>query len=108
MKGVLLTIVSASSFMMAGQALAVDAKVAEALAQKNGCLACHSVAVKVIGPSYQDVATKYRGDKTAEAKLIAKVKEGGSGVWGPLRMPPNSPHVKDEDIKIVVQWVLSL
>ncbi|MEY3067615.1 MAG: hypothetical protein RLZ27_56, partial [Pseudomonadota bacterium] len=43
----------------------------------------------------------------AEAKLVAKVKAGGSGVWGPVPMPPH-PQVKDEDIKTIVQWVLSL
>ena len=81
---------------------------AEALAQKSGCLACHSIQNKVVGPSYKDVAAKYKGDKGAEAKLVAKVKAGGSGVWGPVPMPANSPQVKDEDIKTIVQWVLSL
>ncbi|HSH97876.1 MAG: c-type cytochrome [Methylophilaceae bacterium] len=99
---------AASSLLLVGQAVAVDAGAAEALAQKSGCLACHSVANKIVGPAYKDVAAKYRGDKTAEAKLIAKVKAGGSGVWGPIPMPANSPHVKDEDIKTIVQWVLTL
>ncbi|HWU83326.1 MAG TPA: c-type cytochrome [Methylophilaceae bacterium] len=108
MKALLMTVAAAGVLTLAGQASAADAKAAEALAQKNGCLACHSVANKVVGPAYKDVAAKYRGDKGAEAKLIAKVKAGGSGVWGPVPMPPNSPHVKDEDIKTIVQWVLSL
>ena len=108
MKALLMTVAAAGVMTLAGQASAADAKAAEALAQKNGCLACHSVANKVVGPAYKDVAAKYRGDKGAEAKLIAKVKAGGSGVWGPVPMPPNSPHVKDEDIKTIVQWVLSL
>jgi cytochrome c len=108
MKALLILAVTASSLLLAGQALAVDAVAAEALAQKNGCLACHSVANKIVGPAYKDVAAKYRGDKTAEAKLIAKVKAGGSGVWGPIPMPANSPHVKDEDIQNIVQWVLTL
>ncbi|MCB5205772.1 c-type cytochrome [Methylovorus mays] len=108
MKGLLMTVAAAGSLMLAGQASAADAKAAEALAQKNGCLACHSIANKVVGPAYKDVAAKYKGDKTAEAKLIAKVKAGGSGVWGPIPMPPNSPHVKDEDIKTIVEWILTL
>ena len=108
MKALLLTVAAAGSLLLAGQAGAVDAKAAEALAQKSGCLACHSVQNKVVGPAYKDVAAKYKGDKGAEARLIAKVKAGGSGVWGPIPMPPNSPHVKDEDIKTLVQWVLSL
>ncbi|MCB5188514.1 c-type cytochrome [Methylobacillus caricis] len=80
---------------------------AEALAQKSGCLACHGVEKKMIGPSYKDIAAKYKGDKEAEARLINKVKTGGSGSWGAMPMPPNV-HVKDEDIKTLVQWVLSL
>lgn len=77
------------------------------LAQKSGCTACHSVDKKIVGPAYKDVAAKYRGDKTAEAKLITKVEKGGSGVWGPIPMPPNT-QVKPEDVKKLVEWVLSL
>ncbi|ABE50463.1 c-type cytochrome [Methylobacillus flagellatus] len=86
---------------------AADTKAAEALARKNGCFACHGVDKKIVGPGYKEIAGKYKGDKTAEAALIAKVKAGGSGVWGPMPMPPNA-HVKDEDIKTIVQWILSL
>ncbi len=102
---VLLTIIAAATMLLAGQANAADG---QALAQKSGCLACHSLDKKVLGPSYKDVAAKYKGDKGAEAKLVAKVKAGGSGVWGPMPMPANSPQVKDEDIKTIVQWILSL
>lgn len=107
MKALLLTIAAVGSMLVAAQANAVDAKAAEALAQKSGCLACHSVDKKILGPSFKDVAAKYKGDKTAEAKMIEKVKKGGSGVWGPMPMPGNSPHVKDADIQTVVQWVLT-
>ncbi len=108
MKALLLAIAAAGSMLVAAQANAVDAKAAEALAQKSGCLACHSIDKKVLGPAYKDVAAKYKGDKTAEAKLVAKVKAGGSGVWGPMPMPANSPQVKDADITNVVQWVLAM
>ena len=108
MKALLLTMAAAGSMLVAAQVNAADAKAAEALAQKSGCLACHSIDKKVLGPSYKDVAAKYKGDKTAEAKLVAKVKAGGSGVWGPMPMPANSPQVKDEDIKTIVQWILTL
>ena len=85
----------------------VDAKAAEALAQKSGCIACHTVDKKVIGPAYKDVAAKYKADKDAATKLAAKVKAGGAGVWGPIPMPPNA-QVTDADIKTLVAWVLSL
>ena len=79
----------------------------EALAQKNGCLACHAVDKKVVGPAYKDVAAKYRNDKDAPAKLEKKVKMGGQGVWGAIPMPPNGA-VSDADIKALVKWILSL
>ena len=93
--------VSAGLLAAAGNALA-----SEALAKKYNCLTCHTVDKKLVGPSYQDVAAKYKGDAGAEAKLVAKVKNGGSGAWGQIPMPPNS-SVPDADIKILVKWVLS-
>ena len=80
----------------------------EDLAKKSGCTACHGTDKKIVGPSFKEVAAKYRTDKGAEAKLVEKVKKGGQGVWGQVPMPPNSPQVKDEDIKTLVKWVLSL
>ncbi|MDC7709382.1 c-type cytochrome [Vogesella indigofera] len=76
------------------------------LAQKYACVACHAVDKKIVGPAYKDVAKKYAGDKSAEAKLVAKVKAGGSGVWGPIPMPAH-PQVSDADMKTLVKWVLS-
>ncbi|MDG1074589.1 MAG: c-type cytochrome [Methylophilaceae bacterium] len=103
MKAFLLTAVTVSALVMAGQAEAN-----QALASKSGCLACHGVDKKILGPAFKDVAAKYKGDASAPAKLIAKVKAGGSGVWGPMPMPANSPQVKDADIATIVKWILSL
>jgi cytochrome c len=75
--------------------------------QKNGCAACHGVDKKIVGPSYQEVAAKYRGDKDALARLVQKVKAGGSGVWGAVPMPPNA-QVPEADIKALVSWILTL
>ena len=77
------------------------------MAKKYNCTACHAVDKKVVGPAYQDVAKKYKGQAGAEAKLIEKVKKGGSGVWGPVPMPPNTA-VPDGDIKKLVEWILSM
>jgi cytochrome c len=95
------------SALMFGFSLANAADSAETLAQKSGCLMCHGIQNAVLGPSYKDVAQKYKNDKTAEAKLVEKVKVGGSGVWGKMPMPANSPKVKDDDIKTIVKWILS-
>jgi cytochrome c len=105
MKAFLMAIAAAGSLMVAAQASA-DANVD--LAQKSGCLACHGVDKKILGPAYKDVAAKYKGNKEAEAKLIAKVKAGGSGVWGPMPMPANSPRVSDADITTLVKWILAM
>ena len=75
--------------------------------KKNGCAACHAEDKKVIGPSYKDVAAKYKGDAGAVAKLSEKVKKGGSGVWGPIPMPPNT-QVADADVKKMVELILAL
>jgi cytochrome c5 len=85
----------------------LDLKSAEALMQKDGCAACHAVDKKIVGPAYNDVAAKYKGDSAALAKLVQKVKSGGAGVWGQVPMPPNA-QVPDEDIKALVSWILSL
>jgi cytochrome c len=87
-------------------AFALPASANEKLAASNGCTTCHGVDKKIIGPGFKDVAAKYKGNKAAEADLFKKVKGGSKGVWGDIPMPPNA-HVKDEDVKTLVQWVLS-
>jgi cytochrome c len=86
-------------------AVAGPAQANEKLAQASGCNTCHAADKKVIGPAYKEIAQKYRGNKAAEADLMKKVKAGGKGVWGETPMPPNA-HVKDEDIKTLVNWIL--
>lgn len=78
------------------------------LAKKSGCLACHSVEKKIVGPAWRDVGKKYKGDAAAKARLVAKVKAGGKGVWGAAPMPPYSPRVSDANIEKLVTFVLSL
>ncbi len=84
--------------------IATPAMANKDLATKSGCMACHAVDKKLVGPSYQDVAKKYKA--ADEAKLVEKVKKGGVGTWGQVPMPPN-PAVKDEDIKTLVKWILA-
>jgi cytochrome c len=84
---------------------AAPARADEALAKKHNCLICHAVDKKLVGPSYKDIAMKHKGQKAAAAKLEEKVKKGGSGVWGPVPMPPNAA-VPEGDIKKLVAWIL--
>jgi cytochrome c len=79
----------------------------EQLAKEKNCLACHAIDSKLVGPAYKEVAAKYKGDKSAEDKLAAKVMKGGSGVWGQIPMPAN-PQVSAAEAKTLVKWVLSL
>jgi cytochrome c len=79
----------------------------QALAQTKNCLSCHAIDHKVVGPAYKDVAARYRNDKTAPARLAAKVMEGGGGVWGAVKMPSNQ-QVSEAEAKKLVTWILSL
>jgi cytochrome c len=101
--------IAAAVFAAAGvfAAGAVHADAGEDMLKKNGCTACHSIDKKVVGPSYMDVAAKYKGDAGAAAKLADKVKKGGSGAWGPVPMPPNA-QVSDADIKSMITYILAL
>ncbi|AMV41191.1 c-type cytochrome [Paraburkholderia caribensis] len=77
-----------------------------AIARANACMGCHAVDRKLVGPSFQQVAEKYKGNAGAEALLARKVKDGGSGVWGAIPMPAH-PAMNDADIRAVVDWVLA-
>ena len=79
----------------------------KALLAGSDCLACHQIERKSIGPAYTEVAKKYRGDVEAMAKLVKKVKSGGSGVWGDVMMPPH-PALTDAQATQMVSYVLSL
>jgi cytochrome c len=77
-----------------------------ALATARNCMSCHNIDRKVVGPAYKDVAAKYRGDKTAPLRLAAKIREGGGGVWGVVKMPSN-PQLSEAEAKKLVAWILS-
>jgi cytochrome c len=77
-----------------------------ALATSKNCMACHAVDKKLVGPSYQDVAKKYAGQKGAADMLAAKIIKGGSGVWGAIPMPANT-QVSEADSKKLAAWVLA-
>jgi cytochrome c len=98
-------IAAAACTLLSAPAVGVAATDATALAAKYNCTACHTADKKLVGPSYKEVAAKYAGDAGAAAKLQQKVKNGGSGVWGAIPMPPN--NVPDADLKALVDWILA-
>jgi len=76
------------------------------LAKQKNCLACHTVDKKLVGPSYKEVAAKYKGDKDAVAKLAKKIREGGVGTFGQIPMPAN-PQVTEAEAQTLAKWVLA-
>jgi len=100
------TLALALSGGVATSALAQDAAAAKALASKNACLACHAVDKKLVGPSYKDVAAKHKGQADALAKVSARIKSGGSGMYGPVPMPAQ-PNLKDEEVRVLAAWILA-
>jgi len=100
-------VVAGLGLMLTGPLLAQSPEAGMELAKKNNCLACHGMANKLVGPSWQDIAKKYAGDAEAEAKLVTKVRKGGKGVWGEVPMPPNVT-VKEADVRTLVRFVLAV
>lgn len=97
----------------ADQALQPDAMQQEeepaaalAVADREGCMACHAVDRKLLGPAFRDVAQKYAAHPDGAGYLARKIKTGGAGVWGQVPMPPQ-PNLSDEDAQMIVQWLLS-
>jgi cytochrome c len=77
----------------------------KALAEKNACMACHDIAVKKVGPAYQDVAKKYAGKPDAVKTVMANIKAGGSGKWGNIPMPAQA-QLSEADLKTLATWIV--
>ena len=92
-----------TGLLVAGNALADDA-----LLRKSGCLACHTVDKKLVGPALKDIAAKYRDVPGAAATLAKKVRAGGSGNWGTVAMAPAPATVSDADLKAAIAYILTL
>jgi cytochrome c len=74
---------------------------------KGGCMACHAKDKKLVGPSFKDIAAKYKGQADAPAKLAEKVRKGGAGVFGPVPMPASGPDkISDKDLKEAIETIL--
>jgi cytochrome c len=97
-----LTIIAAVAAL--GLQQSAIAQTGEELFKSKGCAACHAVDMKLVGPAYKDVATKYAGDAAAVERLSTNIKNGVSGIWGPIPMPAN--NITEEEAKILAEWVL--
>jgi len=85
--------------------LAAGGNPAQKLLDAHGCMGCHALEARVVGPSFKQVAAKYANDGASTVHLMNKIREGGKGVWGEVPMPPN-PGVPEADLKAIVGWVL--
>jgi cytochrome c len=92
--------------LFSGAALAQDAAAAKALASKSACMACHAVDKKLVGPAFKDVAAKHKGQADALEKVSARIKSGGSGMYGPVPMPAQA-QLKDDELKLLAGWILA-
>lgn len=104
MKTMIVSIIAAMGLMIAGVSIAADMP---GVAKKNNCTSCHAIDKKVVGPAWQEVANKYKGDAGAAEKLSTVIVKGGRGVWGSMPMPP-TPKISDEEVKEVVAFILGL
>jgi cytochrome c len=103
MKSTIVSIVSAVALIATTGVVLAD----ESLAKTSSCMNCHQVAKKVVGPAFQDVAKKYKGDTKAVDHLAIVIKNGGKGVFGVIPMPPQ-PKVSEADAKKLAKWILAL
>ncbi|MEX5686469.1 SorB family sulfite dehydrogenase c-type cytochrome subunit [Pseudomonas silesiensis] len=99
--------VQAASNPSAGQPPAAPAATVDAMAllQGNGCLSCHAIDHKVVGPAYHDVAAKYGGDPQALATLTSSIQHGSSGKWGEIPMPPYA-QLSPQDLQTLATFIL--
>lgn len=104
MKSLIVSIAVLTGLTFAGSAISADMP---PLAKKNGCTSCHAIDKKVMGPAWQAVADKYKGDAGAADKLSAKITKGGSGVWGPVPMPGQT-KLSEADKKELITFILGL
>ena len=100
---------AAATLLLAGQAnAALDMEAGKALAKESGCLACHSIEQKRVGPAWNDVAAKYKGNADAKKVMAEWIHKGGTGRWKMGTMPAYSPRVSDENIDKLADFILSL
>lgn len=83
-----------------------DLAAATELAKANGCYSCHSAAEKIVGPSFKDIAAKYKDDKDAAASLAHSIQYGSKGKWGRIPMPPHAA-LSSSDLKALAGWVMA-
>jgi cytochrome c len=97
-----------AALALAGAWCATPALASQALAVKSGCTACHAADRKIVGPSFKEIAAKYKGRADAVAFLSKRVRDGGPGNWGKVPMAPtDAKRLPDADLKTLITWMLA-
>ncbi|MEO7336182.1 MAG: c-type cytochrome, partial [Caldimonas sp.] len=93
------TAVAAAPAGAAADAHAVD------LLKANSCTACHGMTNKIVGPAFQDVASRYAGRADAVDTLAARIRSGGQGAWGTVAMPEQA-QLGADDARAIAAWLV--
>ena len=104
MKSIIISMVAAAGLVIAGSALAADMPPEG----KAKCGACHAIDKKIVGPSFNDVAAKYKGDKDAASKIVTNVTKGGAFGWKMGMMPPKGMGASEAEIKSMSEFIVGL
>ena len=107
MRYLILSLLLLSGLAQAAEITAAEQASAKELAQATGCLSCHSLSEKIVGPAYANVAEKYKADPDAASGLVQSIQYGSKGKWGRIPMPAHSQLSADE-LKMLANWVLSI
>ncbi len=107
MRYLILSLLLLSGLAQAAEITAAEQASAKELAQATGCLSCHSLSEKIVGPAYANVAEKYKADPDAASGLVQSIQYGSKGKWGRIPMPAHSQLSADE-LKLLANWVLSI
>jgi cytochrome c len=107
MRSLLIPLLLLSGLAQAADMTAAEQASAKELAQASGCLSCHSLTEKIVGPAYVKVAEKYQADADAVATLTQSIQYGSKGKWGRIPMPAHS-SLSTDDIKTLATWVLTV
>lgn len=107
MKRPFLPLIAALGCVAASSIFPAPAFASMDLADKSACLNCHQVEKKMVGPSFNDIAAKYKDRKDAQAYMAEKIVKGSTGVWGAIPMPANA-QLKAEDAKALAAWIAAL
>lgn len=104
MKSVIPSLIATAGLIMMGTAFAADMPAAA----KSKCNACHDIDKKKVGPSYMDIAAKYKGDADAAGKIASNVSKGGAFGWNMGKMPPKGMGANEADIKAIAEYIAGL